>query len=134
LSFTAKENLETKSFINFGANKISSEAYNKDLEVMEVRLLYRDLDGAITGSFELLQNVPNPFSNTTTIEYKMPKADNVTLTVYDVAGKVLHVSQHIAEEGLNQIQLAKAELNATGVMYYQIATANNTATKKMIGL
>jgi hypothetical protein len=35
-------------------------------------------------------------------------------------------------KGFNQISLTKAELNATGVLYYQIDTPTHTATKKMI--
>ena len=37
-------------------------------------------------------------------------------------------------KGFNTIVLSKIDLNSTGVMYYQIETDGNTATRKMIGL
>jgi hypothetical protein len=39
--------------------------------------------------FSLLQNYPNPFNLTTKITYKLPKAEYVNLSIYDLGGKKL---------------------------------------------
>lgn len=44
-------------------------------------------DGIPSGSS--LSNFPNPFSNQTTIEYSIPGVAQVTLTIYDVNGKLI---------------------------------------------
>jgi len=38
-------------------------------------------------TYMLFQNYPNPFNPTTKIRYWLPKDDNVTLTIYNIAGQ-----------------------------------------------
>ena len=40
-------------------------------------------------SFKLYQNHPNPFNPTTTISYEMPRAEYVTVRIYDSAGRLV---------------------------------------------
>ena len=39
--------------------------------------------------FELKQNFPNPFSQSTTIEYSIPKFIDIELSIYNMEGKKL---------------------------------------------
>ena len=43
----------------------------------------------VVGNMELGQNIPNPFNNTTAINYSVASNANVTLTVVDMTGKVV---------------------------------------------
>ncbi|MBN1560649.1 T9SS type A sorting domain-containing protein [candidate division KSB1 bacterium] len=40
--------------------------------------------------FELFQNYPNPFNPTTTISYEIAAAEFVSLTIYDMNGRLVH--------------------------------------------
>jgi hypothetical protein len=40
-------------------------------------------------TYELSQNLPNPFTHTTTISYQLPKASEVSLKIYDATGRVV---------------------------------------------
>ena len=40
-------------------------------------------------TFLLNQNYPNPFNPTTTISYDLPSVGDVTLTIYDIAGRTI---------------------------------------------
>ena len=50
-------------------------------------------EGKIIGnaikSFTLLQNYPNPFNPSTTIEYQIPKAGDVEVNIYNIAGQLI---------------------------------------------
>ena len=84
------------------------------------------------GVFELYQNEPNPFSKETVVRYRLPEASAVKLTVYDVTGKVVRVYELKGQKGLNSYQISKGDLNATGLLYYQLDATNHTATKRML--
>jgi hypothetical protein len=56
----------------------------------------------------------------------------VTLTVFDVTGKVLSVKEAEATKGYNTISVSSKELPAVGVLYYRLDANEYTATKKMI--
>jgi hypothetical protein len=82
--------------------------------------------------FELYQNAPNPFVNKTFVGFHLPEATSATLSVYDETGRVLYTTTGDFGKGYNAIALDRSFLNANGVLYYKLETANNSATKKMI--
>ena len=57
---------------------------------------------------------------------------NATLTIYDVSGQVLKQVSRNYEAGYNEELIERNELSGAGVLYYQLETATETATKKMI--
>lgn len=83
-------------------------------------------------TFELLQNVPNPFTTSTEIGFVLPTDENVSLRVMDVTGKVLISKTGRYNKGYNSITLDVSEINGSGVLYYQLDTERNSASKKMI--
>ena len=46
---------------------------------------------SLPADFFLAQNYPNPFNPSTTIEYDLPKASHIQLTIYDMLGR--HIKQ-----------------------------------------
>ncbi|MFH0736300.1 MAG: T9SS type A sorting domain-containing protein [bacterium] len=90
----------------------------------------------ITGnpSYYLLnQNYPNPFNPTTTIEFSIPKQENVKLIVYDILGKEINTLINKEMGAGNH----KVEFNATGlssgIYFYKLKCSGlETITKKMI--
>jgi hypothetical protein len=103
-----------------------AEAYNSNGDLMNVNL---NFSGA-SSEFALYQNVPNPFKGVTVIGFTLPEAATATLKVMDVSGKVLQVVSGDYAKGYNEVRLSN--LSATGVLYYQLDTPTNSATRKMI--
>lgn len=110
-----------------------AEAYDNLEQVKEVRLGVRtQREIAETGLFELYQNEPNPFHKDCIIKYRLPETSVVKLTIYDVTGKVIRIYELQGQKGMNSIKLLQQDLNATGVLYYQLDASNHTATKRMV--
>ncbi|MEL6867797.1 MAG: T9SS type A sorting domain-containing protein, partial [Bacteroidota bacterium] len=60
------------------------------------------------------------------------QASSATLTVYDVAGRVLKQYEGDYAKGYNEISINRSELSGVGIMYYTLESADYSATKKMI--
>ena len=54
------------------------------------------------------------------------------LSIDDVSGKVVMVRDIDGAKGMNEISLHRSELQAVGVLYYQLDAAEYSATKRMI--
>ena len=96
----------------------------------------------IPAQTELLGNYPNPFNPETWIPYRLAKAADVTLTIYDLSGgivRTLNVGHRIAAVYENR---AKAiywngrtefgERVASGIYFYYLTAGDYSATRKMV--
>lgn len=86
---------------------------------------------SIKSDEQTLLNYPNPFKNTTTIKYHIPKQFNVKLRVLDVNGKELSVLvDSLLEEG-NYMSIWDGSKFSDGVYFYQLEYNERVTTKKM---
>jgi len=90
----------------------------------------------------LYQNYPNPFNPETFIPYQLASDSGVKIKIYDVSGKLVHtlnIGQRKAGlyvdrekaaswDGRNQ----QGEPVTSGIYFYQFATDNFSATKRML--
>lgn len=88
--------------------------------------------GEVHKTFSLSQNVPNPFSQETAIQYVLPEGiGNGILEVYSLNGKV-HLSVSVAENTEGEIKIEKGKL-APGAYFYRIRTEKSVSqTLKMV--
>ncbi len=96
-----------------------------------MELLFRNGTQSDRADFELYQNVPNPFSGKTTVYYKVPFEQEVTLKIFDVSGKQIKQLNVNALKGLNATEIELQNENA-GVLYYQLDARDFIATRKMV--
>lgn len=133
LTFKANADVQLSKAIELSSRVTKAEAYGASNERMDVEMVFNKGTETVTSAaMELYQNEPNPFDNVTKIGFKLAQAGQATLTVFDVTGKTVSVVKGQYNRGYNEITLKKSELNATGVMYYQLESGEFTATKKMI--
>jgi hypothetical protein len=133
LEFTAKADVQLSEVLHLGAPYTTTEAYNDAVETLDLNLEFKGELGISTPqTFALYQNQPNPFADNTIIGFNLPEASEATLTVFDMAGRVLLNQSGDFAAGFNQISIDKSNINHTGLMYYTLQTDQNKATKKMI--
>jgi len=131
--FEAKQSSSVSEDINLSSKVTKAEAYTLDSEVLDINFVTRILtaDGSYDG-LEVFQNEPNPFSNETTIAFYIPETQNVNLTVYNAAGKVLVQESNTYKSGMNEFRLTSDQLTADGILIYRIESESSSITKKMI--
>ncbi|MCH7681656.1 T9SS type A sorting domain-containing protein [candidate division KSB1 bacterium] len=87
--------------------------------------------------FVLEQNYPNPFNPATTISYRLPIAENVSLMIYDLAGRqVRELVNENKEAGSYTVQWdgrnQTGQTVATGLYIYQIRAGQFNQNRKML--
>ena len=82
--------------------------------------------------YALLQNFPNPFNPSTTINWQLPEGGNVSLKIFNALGEEIAAL-------VNEYKLAgryEVEFNAaalpSGVYFYKLQAGSFIETKKMI--
>ena len=86
----------------------------------------------IPNSFALSQNYPNPFNPSTKIQFSIPEATNVNLTIYDQLGKkVKELLNKNFSAGKYSVDFNANNLSS-GVYYYRIIAGNFVQSNKMI--
>lgn len=82
--------------------------------------------------YRLSQNYPNPFNPSTTIEFNLAKATDVSLTIYDILGREVAVliDQEQYSSGLQRVQFDASSL-ASGVYLYRLEAGGFIQTRKM---
>ena len=80
----------------------------------------------------VLDVFPNPFSNQTTIEFTLPDADFVTLSMYDITGKQLKtILSKKLSKGIHQINWNAKGLNE-GIYFIRLETNTGSIVQKAI--
>ncbi|MEM9884522.1 MAG: HYR domain-containing protein [Bacteroidota bacterium] len=79
-----------------------------------------------------LQNQPNPFTQTTTIQFYLPQSTSATLRVLDRNGKMIFLQSAFYQAGWNTVELEDTGNWSSGIYFYRIETAEQVVTKSMM--
>ncbi|MHB8851830.1 MAG: T9SS type A sorting domain-containing protein [Ignavibacteriaceae bacterium] len=83
-------------------------------------------------TYSISQNYPNPFNPTTTIDFTLPEASNVKITVYDALGKQVTTLVNSFLNRGNYKATWNADSYSSGVYFYRIEAKNFLMVKKMV--
>ncbi len=86
--------------------------------------------------YKLAQNYPNPFNPNTTIEFSLPLAKDISLTVYDMLGReVVRLADNYYQKGDHSVvwngKYADGRLAPAGLYLYELRAGNVVKTAKM---
>ncbi|GAB4367646.1 MAG: hypothetical protein Kow0042_08390 [Calditrichia bacterium] len=123
-----------------------STGMNKVAAKMECQQCHGDPHGMVVeedlqpipSHYGIQQNYPNPFNPNTTIEFSLPKSEQVTLSIYDLNGR--HIKTLINKKnygaGTHRVQWdgtdALGQRVGSGMYFYQIRAGKFMKTKSML--
>ncbi|HEY5565232.1 MAG TPA: T9SS type A sorting domain-containing protein, partial [Rhodothermia bacterium] len=88
--------------------------------------------GGVPDAFRLEQNYPNPFNPATTIQYTLPVAGHVTLTVSNLLGEtVATIVDSGQPAGRSEVRFDASAL-PSGVYFYTIRSGAYVDTRRML--
>jgi hypothetical protein len=92
---------------------------------------------SVPSMYALQQNFPNPFNPSTIIRYDLPAAGHVTLTVFDITGRLVTRLVDDAEPaGTHEVRFDASGVRssgiASGVYFYTVHAGSFTQTRKMV--
>ena len=125
--------------IVMSSNQTAAEAYSLDNRTIQTSLKIMNSQkteeiNPMDNGLNLMQNVPNPFSDFTTISFYLNQGGTATLSIYDLSGRILWKEVRLFNKGLNEVTVHKSDLGLSGVLYYSLETQTNIITKKMIAI
>jgi hypothetical protein len=84
----------------------------------------------VSAGLRLDQNIPNPFTGSTTISFGIPEACVAEWEITDVSGRVIQLLRRAYAEGENTESFDLSD--HSGVFYYRLKTPFGTETRKML--
>ncbi|MDX2071119.1 MAG: T9SS type A sorting domain-containing protein [Haliscomenobacter sp.] len=132
LEFRAKKSGNSSELFQLVELDLAAEAYTHGGEFEKI-VLERNLQSeSIQPQFQLYPNSPNPFSQSTTIEFDLGEAGPATLQISDLSGRVLKSISQEYPAGHQQIVIDKTDLNQVGVLLYTLQAGAHRKTMKMV--
>ena len=82
--------------------------------------------------FTLEQNVPNPFTNTTTISFTLPVGRVIDLSIYDLRGKLVEILESGYHSTGDYHVTWNAQDMSSGVYFYVLDTGGQKLAERMV--
>jgi len=109
-----------------------SEDPEEDYATVWINYLAADDDDILPVEFSLAQNYPNPFNASTTIEFSLPEAGDVTIQIYDILGRNIETLISGMHSAGNHSIVWHADNRPSGVYFYRIQAANYSDQKSCL--
>jgi hypothetical protein len=118
--------------IKLQSNPTRAEAYPGIGAVQPISLHFRMDFEDHRDIIELYQNTPNPFTESSTIRFYLPMAQEASMHIFDVNGKMLKSVRQNYSEGIHELLIDQSELGGNGVYYYRLQAGDFSSTKKLV--
>ena len=135
LLIQAGENLNTAKIFDIDENLLKSEAYDNELDILNVKVLTRNsssLNNSIFNHVKMEQNEPNPWMTNTSIIVNSESNGEGVFRVMNSTGKIIFTKMVTIEKGENELMLSKDEILAQGILYYELEFEDIRILKKMV--
>lgn len=115
-----------------GSPTASNFFYQLHASVTEVTAVGEEIELGVPNAWSLSQNYPNPFNPSTEIRYAVPRAEQMTLKVFNLMGQeVATLVSGMAQPGVHRVSFDGTGL-ASGVYVYRLEAESFSASHKML--
>jgi hypothetical protein len=132
LEFRAKKSGSSSELFHLVERDLAPEAYTNGGELEKIVLEGNLERESLKPQFQLYPNSPNPFSQSTTIEFDLGEAGPASLQISDLSGRVLKSIRQEYPAGHQKIVIDKTDLNQVGVLLYTLQAGAYRKTMKMV--
>jgi hypothetical protein len=134
LNVKAKAPTTLEKALSINAALLQPEAYGKDGSWSSVAFRF-DAPAIISEVPLLRDNYPNPFRESTQIDFYLPADSPARLSVHNAIGQLIYSVELTGTAGWNTSSLEQAlPENATGVLHYTLEVGEHRLTKRMLRL
>ena len=133
-----EEVTDLSDMIKLRNDRIENQFYTEDLSTRSVTIESRQTTVGTTEvtdeelSFNMNQNVPNPFKNETIIEVNSDIEGLAKLRIINMNGQVILERNLTINIGSNEVQVVAEDIPTKGVLYYSIEIDGIIIMKKML--
>lgn len=114
------------------SNKLRIGTHGRSVWEMANPVKLINYETNIPSEYYLSQNYPNPFNPVTMIKYHLPKAEMVSLKIYDIMGREIRkIIDEYQSAGIYTIQFDASNI-PSGVYFYTLYSDGFSQTRKMI--
>ena len=131
LEFRALANGTLAESLTLSEELTTNEGYDANGNRRVLTLDFLPQDDA-TDAFVLYQNRPNPFAEETVIAFHLPTQTEVTLRVFDAAGREILTRRADFDAGKQQFTVKGDELATKGMMLYRLESEHGSLLGKMV--
>lgn len=129
LKLNMRQDAWAEQIVKIDASGITPECYTKAGTMKDLALNFVD---QASDAFMLYQNSPNPWRNSTDIQFIMPEVSDYTFEIYGTNGVVILSDKRQGTAGMNTYVLDKSELSSGGIFYYSITANGQRLIEKML--
>lgn len=134
LRLKAKASTAVKEAVHIGPTLLRPEAYGKDDRWSAVAFRF-DAPEAASDVPQLRDNHPNPFRESTQVDFYLPTDRPARLSVHNTIGQLLYTVEIAGKAGWNTVQLHRSLPDAaTGLLHYTLEVGEHRLTKRMLRL
>ena len=124
------------SELTAAVNKLNQKV--EDLKASKTTLVYssqfteEELAKIKANGYQLEQNIPNPFTGATSIQYSLPEnSPQASIMIFDLSGKL--VNFYKLKERKGQLRVNRSDLGESGMYLYSLfASGKEIMTKRML--
>jgi len=138
-SATLRLSMQTDSTVGFRGWRIDSLAvFTSDMEVVSIdeSIQERQVTESSAGQAFRVAATPNPFTSETRLEFDIPRADQIAISVFDIRGREIYSENLSGSAGRNDWVWRGQDLLghrvSTGIYFLRVQDSKRSSTQKLM--